>query len=108
MKKFAARGVRSWASVAYFVLAWNAIGMVTYQYWQTKKSKAYDENWDKMSSSQKYLRLMSDEDDKVGVIKIHGTKVFSGNYEVADMKMSDFLKPKEQATEPEQVPKIDA
>jgi len=83
-----AAGFLKRTNIIYIFLAWNVVGFCTYQWYKSRKSK--DSAWTNMSSAQRYLSMMTHEEDKVAVVSVTGLKVDSKK--VTDVR--DYLIPK--------------
>ncbi|KAK2183882.1 hypothetical protein NP493_293g03033 [Ridgeia piscesae] len=97
MKKYAYGGPgrtyvkKNWM---YFFFAWNAFGLVAYQWYKMKKEKR-DDKWSAMTSTQKYLSMMSNPDDSIKVVSIRG-----GNVVITDTTMAKVIEPAKKPTAP--------
>ncbi|KAL5007963.1 hypothetical protein ScPMuIL_013544 [Solemya velum] len=67
---------RTVTSLVYFVVAWNAVGIIAYYAWSKKKTKE-DPDFEKKTSRQRYLDMIGfgAGSGKGEHIKIVGTKV---------------------------------
>ncbi|KAI0241885.1 hypothetical protein LSAT2_015739 [Lamellibrachia satsuma] len=78
----------------YFFFAWNAFGLVAYQWYKIKREKR-DDKWADMTSTQKYLAMMSNPDDAIRVINIRG-----GDITTTDTTMAKVTAPAKKSAEP--------
>lgn len=63
------------SKLLYFFFAWNAFGICAYQWWKSNRKTISDDQWKQMTSSQKYMSLMSRPDDELQVVRVSGFQV---------------------------------